>query len=106
MKLADNMPEDNPWTPTVRWLAHNLQIFPNAGVGFAYQIKHNIRGHGTNLMGDWYPRAVLVLLPGRSDDQADAARARCLLGGLLDRPAAIVLASARPGGAVAACCSR
>jgi len=63
VKLADSMPDDNHWTPTVRWLAHNVRIFPNAGVGFTYQIKHNFRGHGTNLMGEWYPRAVWYYFP-------------------------------------------
>jgi len=63
VKLADNMADDNPWKPTVTWLAHNLRIFPNAGVGFIYQIKHNIRGHGSNLLGQFTPRAFWYYFP-------------------------------------------
>ena len=63
VKLADNMPEDSRWTPAVRWLAHNLTIFPNAGQAFAYQIKHNFRGHPCNTLGEWYPRSVWFHFP-------------------------------------------
>lgn len=63
VKLADNMSEDSRWTPTVRWLAHHLTIFPNAGEAFAYQIKHNIRGHPCNTLGTWYPRSVWFHFP-------------------------------------------
>jgi hypothetical protein len=57
MKLAESMPGDNRWTPTVRWLAHNLKVFPNAGEAFAYQIKHNFRGHPSNTLGVWDQRS-------------------------------------------------
>jgi len=63
VKLADNMPEDSRWTPAVRWLAHHLAIFPNAGEAFAYQIKHNIKGHPCNTLGEWYPRSVWFHFP-------------------------------------------
>jgi len=63
VKLADGMPDDNPWKPTVHWLAHNLRVFPNAGVGFVYQIKHNVRGHGSYLLGEWTPRAFWYYFP-------------------------------------------
>lgn len=63
VKLADNMPEDGRWTPAVRWLAHNVTIFPNAGQAFAYQIKHNLRGHPGNTLGEWYPRSVWFHFP-------------------------------------------
>jgi hypothetical protein len=49
----------NTMTP----VAENLRIFPNAGSGLVYQIKHNIRGHGAYLFGDWYPRAVSYYFP-------------------------------------------
>jgi hypothetical protein len=48
---------------TMKPLAENLRIFPNAGSGLAYQIKHNIRGHGTYLFGDWSRRAVPHYFP-------------------------------------------
>jgi hypothetical protein len=63
VKLADNLPEDGRWAPAVRWLAHHLTIFPNAGEAFAYQIKHNIRGHPCNTLGEWYPRSVWFHYP-------------------------------------------
>ena len=45
------------------WVAENLRIFSNAGEGLAYQIKHNIRGHGTFVLDEWYPRAVWFYFP-------------------------------------------
>src|SRR5881275_1589444 len=63
VKLADHLPEDSRWTPAVRWLAHDLTIFPNAGEAFAYQIKHNFRGHPCNTLGVWYPRSVWFHFP-------------------------------------------
>lgn len=44
-------------------LAENLCIFPNAGSGLAYQVKHNFRGHGVYLFGDWSRRAVPQYFP-------------------------------------------
>jgi Dolichyl-phosphate-mannose-protein mannosyltransferase len=63
VKLADNLPQDNAWASVVRWLAHDLTIFPNAGEAFAYQIKHNLRGHPCNTLGEWYPRSVWFHFP-------------------------------------------
>ena len=63
VKLADNMSEEGRWTPAVRWVAHNLSVFPNAGQAFAYQIKHNFRGHPCNTLGEWYPRSVWFHFP-------------------------------------------
>jgi hypothetical protein len=44
-------------------IAESLRIFPNAGSGLIYQIKHNMRGHGAYLFGEWYPRAVPYYFP-------------------------------------------
>jgi hypothetical protein len=44
-------------------IAENLRIFPNAGSALVYQIKHNVRGHGSYLFGDWYPSAVSYYFP-------------------------------------------
>ena len=63
VKLADNLPDDGYWTATVRWLAHHLTVFPNAGEAFAYQIKHNFRGHPSNTLGVWHPRSVWYHFP-------------------------------------------
>ena len=45
------------------WLAQNLRVFPNAGEGLVYQIKHNIRGHGVYIFGEWERRAVWYYFP-------------------------------------------
>lgn len=45
------------------WTAEHLRIFTNAGEGLAQQIKHNIRGHGTFILGHDYPRAVWFYFP-------------------------------------------
>jgi hypothetical protein len=63
VKLADNLPDDSTGTPAIRWLAHNLKVFPNAGEAFAYQIKHNMRGHPSNTLGVWYPRSIWYHFP-------------------------------------------
>jgi hypothetical protein len=44
-------------------ISHNLAIFPNAGEGLIQQIKHNLRGHGTYILGEWHPRAYWAYFP-------------------------------------------
>src|SRR5262245_46179537 len=63
VKWANGLPDDSRWAPTARWVAHNATVFPNAGEAFAYQIKHNIRGHGSNLLGTARPRGVWYYFP-------------------------------------------
>jgi hypothetical protein len=78
VKWADALPESQTkelW----RGVAGNLKVFPNAGVGLVKQIRHNVRGHSTYLLGTadarglWYYYPVLytikipepwLLLPG------------------------------------------
>jgi hypothetical protein len=62
VRWAAGLP-DGPFTPAVRSLAHHLTIFPNAGEGIVQQIKHNIRGHGCYVLGEWHPRAVWYYFP-------------------------------------------
>jgi hypothetical protein len=52
-----------PRRETVVWLAENLRIFPNAGEGIVRQVTHNIRGHGSFLLGHWHPRAFWYYFP-------------------------------------------
>jgi len=59
---ADSL-SDSPGSAEVRWAAHNLKVFPNAGEGFVMQAKHNIRGHGCSTLGEWHPRAVWYYFP-------------------------------------------
>jgi hypothetical protein len=44
-------------------VSQNLAIFTNAGEGLLYQVKHNVRGHGTYFLGEWYPRATRAYFP-------------------------------------------
>jgi hypothetical protein len=45
------------------WLADHLRIFPNAGDGVVRQIRHNLRGHGSYLLGVEHPRALWWYFP-------------------------------------------
>jgi hypothetical protein len=45
------------------WLAENLCIFSNAFEGIVRQIKHNMHGHGTYLLGQAHPRALWYYFP-------------------------------------------
>ena len=57
-----------PIAETMVWISENLRIFTNAGEGFAQQIKHNLRGHPSYLLGTshesavWYHFPVLLLI--------------------------------------------
>ena len=44
-------------------VSHRLTVFPNAGEALVQQIKHNMRGHGTYLLGAWHPRAYWAYFP-------------------------------------------
>lgn len=44
-------------------VSENLRIFTNAGEGLFQQVKHNFRGHGAYLHGDWHPRACWYYFP-------------------------------------------
>jgi hypothetical protein len=44
-------------------VSQNLPIFPNAGEGLVQQIKHNFRGHGAFILGEYHPRAVWYYFP-------------------------------------------
>lgn len=53
---AEQLPE-SPLRSAMVPVSHNLSIFPNAGEALIQQIKHNLRGHGTYLLGEWHHRA-------------------------------------------------
>jgi hypothetical protein len=48
---------------TMLWTSEHLRIFTNAGEGLAQQIKHNIRGHGSFILGREYRRAIWFYFP-------------------------------------------
>jgi hypothetical protein len=62
IKWANGLPEGElkrVMTP----ISHDLKIFTNAGEGLWYQIRHNVRGHGTYLLGEWHHRATPIYFP-------------------------------------------
>jgi hypothetical protein len=62
IKWADQLPEGH-LKEIMLPLSQSLSIFTNAGEGLLYQIKHNVRGHGTYFLGEWYPRATRPYFP-------------------------------------------
>jgi hypothetical protein len=54
---------DGPGARAMAWVADHLRIFPNAGDGIVRQIKHNVRGHGTYLLGVTRARAIWYYFP-------------------------------------------
>lgn len=62
VKWAHTLP-DNTAGRSMVWLSEHLRIFSNAGEGIARQIKHNIRGHGTYLLGASHARAIWYYFP-------------------------------------------
>jgi hypothetical protein len=59
---AHRLPE-GPGSRVMTWLAEHLQIFSNAGEGLVRQIKHNVRGHGTYLLGTVAERSIWYYFP-------------------------------------------
>jgi len=62
VEWAHSLP-DGSQREGMSWVAENLRIFSNAGVGLAYQIKHNMKGHSAFILGHDYPRAVWFYFP-------------------------------------------
>jgi hypothetical protein len=52
---AEKLPEGSRRTGML-WLSEHLQIFSNAGEGLVQQVKHNVRGHVTYLLGKHWTR--------------------------------------------------
>ncbi len=48
---------------TMLWISEHLHIFTNAGEGLAQQIKHNMRGHNSYILGEMHGRAVWYYFP-------------------------------------------
>lgn len=48
---------------SVVWIAENLRVFSNAGEGIVRQFTHNVRGHGSYLLGQTHPRALWYYFP-------------------------------------------
>ncbi|MCI0685331.1 MAG: glycosyltransferase family 39 protein [Gemmataceae bacterium] len=63
VRWAHGLPEDAAGRDTMVWLADNLKIFSNAGHGLVYQIRHNLRGHSTYLLGAMHERSLWYYYP-------------------------------------------
>jgi hypothetical protein len=62
VKWAQSLPEGSLRQSMV-WLADNLRIFSNAGEGLVRQVKHNLHGHGTYLLGVSADRCIWYYFP-------------------------------------------
>lgn len=80
-KLPSGFPRD-----AMLVLAEHLRVFPNAGQGLAYQVQHNFRGHGTYVLGDWFPRAVWYYFPVALTMKLTIPVLLMLVGVLVGRP--------------------
>jgi hypothetical protein len=63
IKWTRQLPDSTPGVAELRTLAQELRIFPNGLEGIVQQIKHNFRGHGTSVFGEWHQRAVWYYFP-------------------------------------------
>lgn len=62
IKWADGLP-DGDLKRTMTPVSRELRIFTNAGEALWHQIRHNMRGHGTFILGEWHSRATPVYFP-------------------------------------------
>src|SRR5262249_9239286 len=62
VKWAAALP-DGPFAATMTRAAEHLRIFNNAGVAIVRQIKHNMQGHGSYILGHSAPRALWYYFP-------------------------------------------
>ncbi|HLN27016.1 MAG TPA: hypothetical protein VK395_04690 [Gemmataceae bacterium] len=54
---------DGPGSRAMVWLADHLRIFSNAGEGLVRQVRHNMKGHATYLLGEIAQRAIWYYFP-------------------------------------------
>lgn len=62
VKWAHTLPDGTLKSGMV-WVSEHLCLFNNAGAGIARQITHNIKGHGSYLLGFYHPRALWFYFP-------------------------------------------
>jgi hypothetical protein len=62
IKWADGLP-DGDLKRVMTPVSRDLRIFTNAGEALWHQIRHNMRGHGTYLLGEWHSRATPAYFP-------------------------------------------
>ena len=62
IEWANKLPEGTLRSAMVP-LSENLSIFPNAGEAILQQVKHNMRGHGAYLLGEWHQKSCWAYFP-------------------------------------------
>jgi hypothetical protein len=62
VQWADRLPEGD-LKRVMAPVSRELRVFTNAGEALWAQIRHNLRGHGTFLLGEWHQRATPVYFP-------------------------------------------
>ena len=62
MEWTHHLP-DSAASRVLVWSAEHLRIFSNAGEGLVRQVKHNLRGHGTYLLGKVADRYIWYYFP-------------------------------------------
>jgi hypothetical protein len=55
--------DEGPLRSAMVWLADHLRVFRNAGDGLVRQVRHNLLGHQTFLLGQEYRRGVWYYFP-------------------------------------------
>ncbi len=62
VRWAQALP-DSQTKETMLSFAENLKLFSNAGSGLVYQIRHNLRGHASYLLGEMAERSIWYYYP-------------------------------------------
>lgn len=90
IKWANGLPE-GPVKQLMMPLSHELKIFTNAGEAIVHQIKHNMRGHGTYLFGEWHHRATPVYFPVALSMKVPLSILALLLAALVVHPRRLLI---------------
>jgi hypothetical protein len=93
IKWADKLP-DGDLKRVMTPVSRELKIFTNAGEGLMQQIKHNFRGHGTYLLGQWHPRATPAYFPLALSMKAPLAAVALFLAALVAHPRRFLIPTA------------
>lgn len=93
IKWADGLPEGrlkDVMTP----ISRELKIFTNAGEALWFQIRHNVRGHGTYLLGEWHTRATPIYFFVALSMKLPLGSVALCLGALVAHPRRLFLPAA------------
>jgi hypothetical protein len=93
IKWADGLPEGE-LKQTMTPVSRELKIFTNAGEALLQQIKHNFRGHGTYLLGEWHQRATPKYFPIALSMKVPLPTIALLLAALVVHPRRLLIPTA------------